>query len=31
MRLKELSRRVLPPIAIDAGKWLLNHEPNGSY
>jgi FkbM family methyltransferase len=23
MRLKELSRRVLPPIAIDAGRWLL--------
>jgi FkbM family methyltransferase len=23
LRLKEISRRVLPPIAIDAGRWLL--------
>jgi FkbM family methyltransferase len=23
MRLKEVSRRVLPPVAIDAGRWLL--------
>jgi FkbM family methyltransferase len=30
MRLKELSRRLLPPLAIDAGRWLLKSETPAS-
>src|SRR5690349_20766856 len=25
MRPKEISKRVLPPVVIDAGRWLLKH------